>query len=458
MRLDESDLLSLVKRDMLPQFRQERERLDRLDNWLRWNHEQPHSPRHSTSEYRELAARAQAPWLSLVVTSVAQSLYVEGYRRKSENDNASPWTIWQSNGFDSRQIGIHRAALAYGYAYTTVLPGELPTGEQMPVIRGVSPRRMLAFYEDPVEDDWPAMAMQAIPARIDGDWGWRLKVYDDELIHHLTVGKHSDEAKIISEPDEHGVGFCPVVRYANQLDLDGRTDGEVEPYIAVAGRIDQTTFDRLVVQRFASWMVRTIAGMSKPEDGTDAAAEKLRLKVEDILIAEDPDTKFGSLPATPLTGFIEAHEADVKVLAAVSQTPAHELLGSMANMSAEALAAARASATAKADERKHSFGESHEQMLRLAALVAGDNEAAADYEAQVRWKDTEIRSLAQAADALGKLATMLGVPVELLWEKIPGFTQQDVDAAKVLIDQGGGMDALLASLQGGQEPPNLSVA
>jgi hypothetical protein len=45
----------------------------------------------------------------------------------------------------------------------------------------------------------------------------------------------------------------------------------------------------------------------------------------------------------------------------------------------------------------------------------------------------ESRSLAQAADALGKLATMLGVPVELLWEKIPGFTEQDVDRAKTIL-------------------------
>lgn len=455
MLLEPAELLQLVRKDMLPQFRRERERLDRLDNWLRWDHERPHSPRHSTNEYRELAARAQAPWLSLVVTSVAQSLYVEGYRRSDQPDDAAPWRIWQANGFDSRQIAVHRAALAYGYSYVTVLPGRTPAGELMPVIRGVSPRRMLAFYEDPAEDDWPAVAMQAIPAKIDGAHGWRLKVYDDNLIHHLEVAELGDGVKVAREPEEHGTGYPPVVRYANQLDLDGRTDGEVDPYIAVAGRIDQTTFDRLVVQRFASWVVRTIAGMAKPEDDTDAAAEKLRLKVEDILIAEDPDTKFGSLPATPLDGFIKAHEADVKVLAAVSQTPAHELLGSMANMSAEALAAARASATAKADERKHSFGESHEQTLRLAALVSGDLAAASDFEAQVRWKDTEIRSLAQAADALGKLAQMLSVPVELLWEKIPGFTQQDVDAAKALLERGGGLEALMRELAGAQEPGPL---
>jgi HPt (histidine-containing phosphotransfer) domain-containing protein len=134
----------------------------------------------------------------------------------------------------------------------------------------------------------------------------------------------------------------------------------------------------------------------------------------------------------------------------VTQTPAHELLGSLANLSAEALAAARASLSAKVEERKHSFGESWEQTLRLAAHINGDADAARDFQSQVRWKDTEIRSLAQAADALGKLATMLGVPVELLWEKIPSWTQQDVERAKALAAQGGGLEALMRELAAGQ--------
>lgn len=452
------ELLKMVRNDLLPQFRKENERLDNLDNWLRWEHDAPHKPNHSTAEYKELSERSQTPWLGLVVTAVAQSLYVEGYRRSNESDNASPWSIWQANQFDGRQIAIHRAALAYGYSYVTVLPGEMPSGEPMPSMRGVSPRRMLAFYEDPADDDWPVLAMKARPVKLDGAKAWKLDVYDAERIHHFTVAEFGDSATVTSEPEEHGVGFCPVVRYANALDLEGRTDGEVEPYIPVAARIDQTTFDRLVVQRFASWKVRTIAGMAKPEPDADIQAEKMRLKVEDILVAEDPDTTFGTLPETQLDGFIKARDADVRDLAAVTQTPPHHLLGQMANLSAEALAAAEASLSRKVEERKHTFGESHEQTLRLAALVAGDVGSATDYEAQVRWKDMESRSLAQAADALGKLATMLNVPVELLWEKIPGFTQQDVEQAKVLVEQGGGMDALLRSLQGGATSEDLPPA
>jgi hypothetical protein len=450
MALGQREARDLIAGELLPAYQAERSKLDRIDRWYRWDHEQSHAPRQSTVEYRQLVDRAQTPWLGLVVTSAAQSLYVEGYRSATEDDNSDPWFWWQRNGMDRHQIAIHRAALAYGYSFATVLPGvDQMTGEPMPAIRGVSPRRMTAFYLDPARDDWPAYALEAEPAMIAGNAGHVLKLYDDDRIWRFHHEAASGAVELVTF-DEHNLGVCPVVRYTNTLDLEGRADGEVEPFIPLAARIDQTTFDRLVVQRFASWKVRTIAGMAKPEASGDAEAEKLRLRVEDILIAADPDTKFGTLDETPLGGFIDAAKADKLDLAAVSQTPAHEMLGQMANLSAEALAAARASLTAKVDERQHSLGESHEQTLRLAAFVMGDEAGARDFESQVRWRDTEIRSLAQAADALGKFATMLGVPVEILWEKIPGWTQQDVERARAKVQDGGGIDALLRELSGGQ--------
>jgi hypothetical protein len=80
--------------------------------------------------------------------------------------------------------------------------------------------------------------------------------------------------------------------------------------------------------------------------------------------------------------------------------------------------------------RKLSIGESHEQMLRLAGLASGDVDAWQDFSAQVIWKDVDNMNLARVADAYGKLATMLGVPAKFLWEKIPGWTMQDVERAR----------------------------
>lgn len=430
--LSKQAVQELLHDTMWPAFKKEKDRLNRLDRWYRWDHDKPHSPRTATREYKQLADRAVTPWLGFIVTSVSQNLYVEGYRRATSKDNAPQWDYWQANGLDGRQIAIHRAALAYGLCYVTVLPGVSDQGAPMPVIRGVSPRRMMAFYLDPAEDDWPAYALRADPATVSGSPGWNIRIYDDEVVHRLIVDSSGDRPTYITF-DEHNVGVCPVVRYASLLDLEGRSDGEVEPFIPIAARIDQTTFDRLVVQRFSSWVVRTIAGMAQPDGGADAAAaEKLRLAVEDILVSTDAETKFGTLQASPLDPLINAKDADIRDLSAVTQTPPNYLLGTMVNLSAEALAAAEASLFRKVGERQHSLGESHEQTLRLAATVMGDAEGARDTSAQVRWRDTEARSLAQTADALGKLATMLDIPVEMLWEKIPGWTDQDVQRAEDL--------------------------
>jgi hypothetical protein len=451
MAMRPADAAELAK-ELDDLWRTERRKMDRIDRWARWEHDDPHKPRHATAEYRELSNRSQAPWGDLIVGSVAQTLYVEGYRRPSAPDDGNGWRIWQANGFDGKQVALHRAVLTYGIAYGLALPGVDPfTGEPMPVLRGVSPREMIAVYDDPAHDDWPIYAMRVSRKHKRFD----IDIFDDTEVHHLTVKDLGQKPEWMSV-QTHNAGVCPVVRYRNRFDLEGRSAGEIEPFIPVLGRIDQTAFDRLVVQRFASWIVRTISGMSL-SDTANATSEtaqqaKLRLKVEDMLVAEDPDTKFGSLPATPLDGFIKAHESDLTVLAATSQTPAFELLGHMANMSAEALAAAKASQTAKSDERKHTLGEDHEQLIRLACHLQGDVEGAADFESQVRWADTTIRSLAQAADAYGKLATMLGVPPQILWPKIPGFTQQDVDEAKAAAEQGGGsLDQLMRELAEGAD-------
>lgn len=452
--------VDLLKKTMLPAFFAERERLDRVDRWLRWDHDEPVSSRkQETREHHELKQRAPTPLGNLIVTAAAQELYVEGYRPSGVNrQDTAGWSAWQVNGMDSRQVALHRAALGYGEAFTSVLPGSTTLGERIPVIRAHSPRRVQAFWEDPADDDWPMFVLRMDPTRIVDPArpgreipGWAVRVYDDTREWRYNVAADGERLEYV-EVREHNIGVCPFVRFANQLDLEGRTPGEVEPFIPIIARVDQTTFDRLVVQRFLSWKVRTISGMTLPDDDEEANRALMKLSMTDLLVSNDHETKFGTLDATSPDGFIKAAEFDLRMLAATSQTPVYEMLGDLINLSAEALVAARNSLARKVDERKHSFGRSHEQTLRLAARVMGDMDGATDWAAQVIWKDTEGRSLGQAADALGKLATMLGVPVEILWEKIPGWTQTDVERAKELVRDGDAIGRLVAELERQAQP------
>ena len=52
---------------------------------------------------------------------------------------------------------------------------------------------------------------------------------------------------------------------------------------------------------------------------------------------------------------------------------------------------------------------------------------AEDYGITGQWEDIESRSLSQAADALGKIASQLKVPPALLLDMVPGLSKTQAD-------------------------------
>lgn len=407
-------VLELANDVLVPGWQQERQKLDRIDNWLRWTPEKVRVPTSADQEEKYLRDLAETPWLSLVVTTVAQQLVAELVRSAKSLNVDQLWEPWVRNRMPSRQRAIHRAALGYGYAYTTVLPGDSGA-----VIRGYSPRDMFAVYADPVEDEYPQYYL-----RVRGDHRF---VVDEEAVHILGL---EDGRLTYIEQRIHDVGVAPAIRYSNQIDLEGRTPGEVEPFIPAAQRINKTTFDRLLVQHHSSWKVRTATGLEDPKSDEENERRKLLLRQNDILTGGE-GVDFGTLDETSPEGLIKAEEADIETLAAVSQTPAHALTGKMINLSADAITEARAMLDLKAGERKVGFGDSHCQTLRLASHIEGRENDANDFSLVIDWADLESRSMSQAADALGKMASMLGIPPEKLWDRIPGITP---DVAKGWLD------------------------
>jgi hypothetical protein len=165
-----------------------------------------------------------------------------------------------------------------------------------------------------------------------------------------------------------------------------------------------------------------------------------------FLFAEDPDVKFGSLPAGPIGSLIDSVDMSIRHLAAISQTPPHHLLGQIANLSAEALLAAETALSRKITEFQSIFGEAWERVFRLAAEMEGDTAAQDDFAGEVQWRDMESRSLAQAADALGKLADQLGIPKRGLWKRVPGVTQTEYEDWEQMAEEDDSVGQLASAL------------
>ena len=326
-----------------PEFLRSRSNAVMLDAWMEGrqydaeDHEgneigKPYIPPAASTEYPDLAKRSTVPWAGLIVTSLAQTAYVDGIRAPKSNENMQAWETMERNSWSRRQIAIHRAAIGHGASYGVVLPGTDPlTGDKMALMRGKSSKRMAAFYDDE-DDEWCLFALEGIyqPALQSSDEsGWYIRFYDETAVHYLWArGEGLDLADweyISYEP--HPFRVPPVARCVNRIDTEGNTIGEIAPVIPLLQSIDQDKFDRLIVQRFGAWKVRYIAGMARPTDQQQAAYQAMKLKIEDLLISTNKDTKFGTLDATDLKGFIEAHDADLRVLSAITQTPPHHLLG-----------------------------------------------------------------------------------------------------------------------------------
>lgn len=421
-----NDVQEYVLDIVWPAFTRERERLTTIKMWGHGLNPDFLIPPRTSPEKRALLQLGKTPWLALVVDTFTQCLVVNGYRAEGGKDNVpGPWQTWLANRFPSRQLGIHRAALTYGYSYARAMAGTGLSGQAQAQLRGCSPRRMFALYDDPVNDEFPHYALELMPD------GRHVRFYDDEVYFEFPIPINRGPASNTDweiQTVGHGTGVVPVVRYLNYEELDGVVMGEVERLITVASRVDKTVYDRLLAQHFNSVKIKTATGVDElGEEATDqdAAAMKLKISNEDILMHGNPDVKFGTLAETALDGFIAAEETDLETLAANAQLPANGLTGKLANLSADALASARSNTTQKLGERETSFGSSHGQLLRLAAHIEGDLASAMDFAAEVTWADMEIRSLGQAADAWGKAAQMLGVPKWATWRKLPGVTDDE---------------------------------
>jgi len=181
-----------VARELLELRDAELPRLDRIREYLRDDPAKPLPwlPQSAPPEVHQLARVSRVNVLKFVVNARVQAMYVDGFRAPRAADDAPAWEIWQRNRFDARQLGVHRAALAYGAAYVVVLPGE-----PVPVMRGASPRNLTAAYADD-DDDWPKYALEK------RRYGWRL--LDSEAVYQLVPENEGSDRLRVADVNSTG--------------------------------------------------------------------------------------------------------------------------------------------------------------------------------------------------------------------------------------------------------------
>ncbi|MFD8595363.1 phage portal protein [Kitasatospora sp. NPDC059646] len=422
----------------------EREALDKLWNYAVGRPPLPTVPGVDPTEAHEWMKHARTNWLGLVIDSTTERLGVDGFRFGADGQKAADAEanrIWQENHLDADSDLVHYGALAQRRAFVLVEKG--PDGR--PVLTHETPRQVAVEYEQGSRrklaaglklwrDDWTGQTKatlwlpqgvyyfatkQTEPSFVLAARGAELRQWDADTLPGTADGTAANP-----------LGVVPLVGFTNRRNR--RPDGfaEHEDLLANQDRINAKGILLMAAMRYGAFKQRTAAGLVVDEDPlTGKKITPFQLDMKSLWTTDDPNVKFGEFSSTDVGPYIRAIEAATQDLAAISRTPPHYLIGAVVNVSGDALKAAETGLVSKVRDRQRNFGESWEQVMRLAFRALGDEQRAAAYDAETVWRDPESRSLAELADAAVKLDSA-GVPWRARMERLQ-YTPPEIDRMEI---------------------------
>lgn len=389
----------------------------------------PRVPDEARSAFRKWMRLNRANWMGLVIESVAERLEPQGIRYGTEQTaDADAWAIWQANGLDVGAELVLTDAIVTGESYMTVEPN--PDDESRPLIWPEHPSQMIvscdsarptvrrAAFKKWLDDSGFVFAVLYLPDTIIKLRSER--IYKAEASARIRWVPRGDDAEFANP-----FGVVPVVPFRNRSRLLQGGRSEIADVIDTQDRINRTLFLRMIAAEYAAFRQRAASGLPLSTDDDGNARMPFTPSMVELWVSEDPQTSWHEFGQTDLTPYIKAVEADVQHIAAETKTPPQYLLGAMVNISGDALKAAESGLVSKVRRRARHFGESIEEVMRLAFLAAGDEQKARVTDAEVIWRNPEFRTEGELVDALVKMKT-LGVPDEALQERWGASPQEIV--------------------------------
>jgi hypothetical protein len=403
--------------------------LKKLSDYQQGKHRFPWLPEQLSDLANRILAMTRTNYMGLVVDATTERLEVLGFRLGEDAPEADKeaWRVWQANLLDSLSSEAFLQAATLGTTYWLVAPD--PNDAKTPKITVEHPAQMIVGYSPGDMRSRDAALKVWVDDRLD-----RLcaTLYLPGFIFKYQGDKNSKpdkwERRLVAGEDWPAVNpygdIVPVVEMRNnpQTIFDGnelRYTGvsEIEDVIDQQDRINKTIADRLVTQDFGMFPQKWATGWAEDDDEdtlqvatvipgsggqTTHPAGRVNFGRDRIVVANDPDVKFGEFSGASLDPYSTAKNEDVKDIAARTRTPSQYLLGEMVNISGEALQAAESGLVSKVRQRMRAFGEALEEMMRLALTNSPDNGAAGDKRTSTIWRDPEFRTMGQITDAVIK--------------------------------------------------------
>jgi len=420
-----------------------------LHDYYDGNHRLPPLPEKCNTDVKALRDHSLLNLCPLVVNAVDERLEVQGLQfGGTPTDGVDVWeSVWQPNQLDAVSGLVMQEALIARRAFCMVWPDDVGGVNVFPEV----PSEALVEYE-PGTRSRRRFGIKRFAEGAGTDATVDVTVWTDSEVWHWR--SDPDRPKVLLfDPAGYGenpLGSVPLVEFLSLPDLRGLPHSELDRgVVKIQDRINKTIFDRLVLQEYQAFPQRWTTGIEPEVDDNGIAIAPFRVGPNRIAVNESDTVKFGQWDAADLKPLLDATSADIHALAAVTKTPVHYLAAEFSNVSADAIRAAEAGLINKVRGHQRTFGESWEEVMRLA-LRAIKDERSEVQSSFVIWKDPESRTVAEEADAAVKLAPLL--PQSTTWERL-GYSPQAISAMQAQMVQ----QALTADLSTRVPPVTRSV-
>lgn len=407
---------------------------DKYEKYYTGDHPLPELPFRSdvASRYRakfqDLLRKSRSNWMELVVNAEKERMRVEGFRFGEQADDKDAWKMWQANILDAESQQVHTEALKTGTAYTIVwlegdevrITAEDPS--EVMVARDSSDPRIIRAGIKRWKDEWDGTEYATV-------------YLPDALYKYQRTEKGGDwtQRRGVEPQIKNPLGVVPIVPFDNKPRIRHGGVSELYGLTDIQDRINVGLFGRMLAMDFAAAPQRWATGIDYEEDDNGEPLTPFEVAVDRLWTSENPDAKFGQFKESDLSGYIKSVEQDIQHLAAISRTPPHYLLGqSGAFPSGESLKSTEVGLVRKVESQCIYFGESWEQVMRLAFKATNDPRASV-VDAETIWRDPESYTESQRIDAAVKKKE-LGVPNRQLQEDI-GYSPQQIERFPELLKQ-----------------------
>lgn len=356
----------------------------------------------------------------LAITSVVDRLKVQGFREQGD-ESANPELGKLARQMNLRAVAdlVHTTRALYGAAYLTVWTSER-TGK--PIAIAESPLTA-AVERDPATGE----VLAGMRTWRDGEETWAAYFTNATVTLYKSAnlaagGQWEQQGKT----EDHPLGMVPIVPFIREQGV-GDTSGTslVADILDLTDALSKVLADGMVSSEYHAKPRRWATGLEIQEDDEGNPIDPFGNGR--FLQSEDPETKFGQLPATGPNAYTELVATLTQQIGALSCLPPHYLgLHGDQPANADGVKAAEAQLVARCYAEMRQLDTSWGQVAALMAGVGGGgNPEELDF--LPVWDSPEINTPAQAADAAVKLHG-IGVPLRSLLGQPLDYEPHQIEA------------------------------